>query len=202
MTLRMMLLGLVASMGFELPSGADLSSWVNSTRVWVEASVADRSVGCVEAVVAESSPTDCRQALETSVEPPSEELTRTTEDLAFDAASTAMAADFVADLAAQIDEPAAEPTPMIAALVETDNVGLPDGEEQATLVIAEESTDEVACVDLSDEETVEASPLAEASDAIQERIERIHSAVQRTQEAVQAWAEVIQDPADETIPTR
>ena len=34
MTLRIMLMGLVASLGFELPSGADVSGWAKAGAAW------------------------------------------------------------------------------------------------------------------------------------------------------------------------
>lgn len=205
MTLRIMLLGLVASMGFELPSGADVSRWMDSSRNWVVATVADPSGRCVEAVPADVLPTDCCQAQESCHAPIVVEQPKSCDDKAFEAVSNAMAGEFAADLvvAAKASEPEAiDPIPAVAEVVETPAVGLPAGEEVPCLVVAETKAEvaEVAEV-VAEEPSVEAVELNETRDAVHERLERISTAVRLTREAAQAWAEVIDEPADEAVAT-
>jgi hypothetical protein len=191
-----MLLGLVASMGFELPSGSDLTRWVDSTKCWVDATMADRSGRCVEAPQPDVSPTDCLQAKESCHAPIVVEQPKSSEDKAFEAASNAMAADFAADLLAQTSEPKTLDTQTsIVEVLEVPAVGLPAGEELATQVVVEEKVEVVA-------EVVEGPVVTvEVTEVMQERLDRISNAVRLTREAAQAWAEVIQDSVDETSPT-
>ena len=62
MTLRIMLAGLVASMGLELPGGPDVSPWMRSGLDWVHARLADPSGPAFEANRPETELTDYRQA--------------------------------------------------------------------------------------------------------------------------------------------
>jgi hypothetical protein len=199
MTLRIMLLGLVASMGFELPSGADLSRWAESSSEWVNARMADQSVPGVEAEKPCSLPTDCLQANESCHAPIVVERPNSPEDKAFEAVTNKMATEFAADLIAKAPE--SQPSdlePSLVAVQETPAVGLPTGEELSSQVVPEEKV-EVVEVIAEPSVPVEAT---EVTDEMQERLDRVSSAVRLTREAVQAWAEVIQDPVDETSPTQ
>jgi hypothetical protein len=202
MTLRIMLLGLVASMGFELPSGTDLERWTESGRNWVVAQMADQSVPGVEAPKPCVLPTDCLQAEETCRKPMIVvEQPDSSGDKAFEAVTNKLAADFAADLVAKAEEPKPtepEPAPLIVAAPETPEVGLPAGEEMATQVVIETKV-EVAEVVVEPVVPVEVTEVTETRN---ERLDRISTAVRLTKEAVHAWAEVIQDPVDETSPTR
>jgi hypothetical protein len=219
MMLRIMLLGLVASMGFELPSGNDLACWTQSGREWVDARLADQTVPSVEVQKPCALPTDCLQAekSESCHAPIVVERSNSPEDKTFDAITTRMAADFAADLVAKGDESKStevEPSPVVVQ--EIPPVGLPCGEEvvyQVTLaekvavVEVTEVTKVVEVVEVAKVVEVVSDPIVtvevtEVTDTMQERLDRINSAVRLTREAVQAWAEVIQDPVDETSPTR
>jgi hypothetical protein len=199
MTLRIMLLGVVASMGFELPSGSDISCWANSAQRWVDATKSDQSRHCVEAEKADVLPSNC---LLTSTEscraPMAVEPTKACDDEPFDAVSHAMAADFVADLLVKGPKPEAlEPQPLIVEILEVPATGLPSGEEVAIVEITAEKV-EVAQV------SEDLSVIEDAKDvtsAMHERLDRIASAIRLTREAVQAWAEAI-EPSDEAGLTR
>jgi hypothetical protein len=196
MTLRIMLLGLVASMGFELPSGADLKRWAENGQGWVTATMADRSGHCVEAVPADVVLTDCRQAAESCHAPIVVEQPNASEDKAFEAASTAMVADFAADLVAKAPETLPSVLEPVIEVVEAPEVGLPAGEEIATQVIVETKVD---IVDVA-EVTEKPATTTELTEVMHERLDRISHAVRLTRDAVQAWADVVQDPIDEISP--
>ena len=200
MTLRIMLLGLVASMGFELPSGAQVSCWTQSGRDWVLATAADRSVPEVEADRPDAGLADCHQAeapapIERSivaVEPKAD------DDSAFVAASEAMAADFAADLMTMREERApAEDVPAMLA-VASPPVGLPDGEE---LSVPPSPADEVVLADVVASDDVP----AEATVAIDEppsRADRVSNAIRLTRDAARAWADLMIESAEDASFTR
>jgi hypothetical protein len=186
MTLRIMLLGLVASMGIELPSGAEVTSWTRSGRDWVAATWADLPGSCVGADPADAGPTDCHQASKQTGSPviAVAEDCRTSDDMVFEAVSEGMAADFSADLLTmQAEESPSETAAVMLSSDEPPAVGLPDGEESMTLAVP---ADEAEAVE-PDEETDE-SP---------SHLDRVSSAVRLTREAVQAWASLIQESAEE-----
>ncbi len=201
MTLRIMLLGLVASMGFELPSAPEVSRWLEASRNWVDATVADRSGSIVEVMSPDVRPTDCCQARETCLAPVAIELPKACDDKAFEAVSNAMATDFAADVVAQATQPPTleEETTIVEVAVETleiPAVGLPSGEELVTQVIPEEKPETVA------EVVEEPSMTVELTEEAQDRLDRISNAIRLTREAAEAWADVLQDSADETSPTQ
>jgi hypothetical protein len=210
MMLRIMLLGLVASMGFELPSGDDLACWTQSGREWVDARLADQTVPSVEVQKPCALPTDCLQAekSESCHAPIVVESVNSTEDKAFEAITTRMAADFAADLVAKGDEPkSTEVEPSLVVAQEIPPVGLPCGEEIVCQVTLDEKVAVVEVTEVTKVVEVVAEPsvpveVVEVTDVMQERLDRISAAVRLTREAVHAWAEVIQDPVDETSPTR
>jgi hypothetical protein len=195
MTLRIMLVGLVASLGFEPPSGSDVSSWAQAGRAWFQARMLDHSGPVVEPKLDLDGPSDCRQVVEKCEVPTSVCEKQADPDEAFKTVSETIVADLSADLLANHREES--PTDQVASKVATDEpspIALPEGEEVGCLVVvAEEAkTAEVAWSE-------EARP-AESVEPIVEppaRLDRVSSAVRLTREAVQAWAELMQQPVDE-----
>ena len=101
MTLRIMLVSLVASLGLELPSDHDLACWSRSGREWVAARLADFSGPGLEA----DQPA-AEVAAEPDATPVIAEVVKADDDRTFEVASEAMAADFAADLLAiQVENP-------------------------------------------------------------------------------------------------
>src|SRR3954453_5202836 len=84
-TLRIMLVGLVASLGFELPSDNDLSRWSRSGREWVAARLAGFPGPPVEADQPVVETADVPTASPTFAEVPDANT-----DRSFEAASAAM----------------------------------------------------------------------------------------------------------------
>jgi hypothetical protein len=196
MTLRIMLVGLVASLGFELPSGSDVSCWAQAGQAWFQARVVDRSGPVVvEPKLDIDRPSDCQQVVEKCEMPAPACEKQADPDAAFKAVSEAIAADFSADLVANHREEApADQVVAKVAIEEPAPVAVPESEEGGCLVVAvdEAKTAEVAW-------TEEARP-AESVEPIVESpsgLDRVSSAVRLTREAVQAWAELMQQPVDE-----
>jgi hypothetical protein len=181
MALRIMLMGLVASMGFELPGSLDVSTWARSGRDLVYARLTDPSGPIVEDGRPDPRPTDCRlaDASEAIVPPAIIEQVAAPADAAFLAASEATAADFVADSASMRDEtsPSADIPSMLSC--EAPPVGLPVGE---VLAVDGSDGDGGATVWMEQRPT---------------RAERVISAIRLTHEAVRAWSELIQESPDE-----
>jgi hypothetical protein len=200
MTLRIMLLGLVASMGFDLPSGPDLSCWTRSGRDWVHERVADLTGSVVEADRPDVEPTDCRQAeAPISIEPSAiAEEVKVADDSAFVAVSEAMAVDFAADSMTMRDErsPSEDATAILAN--EPPTVGLPGGEELAVQVAPvgeDDLSDVVGSDDLPGEAATEA-------DEASTRADRVSSAIRLSREAVRAWVDLMQQSTDDPCPAR
>ncbi len=193
MALRFMLVSLVASMGFEMPTGADLSHWTRSGRDWADARMADLSGLRAEAGRVFADPAESARVDELSAAVAS--CPGTTADLAFEAVGEGMATSFAADLAlARVEEskPAAE-APNLARADEPAAVAPASAEPVVNLA----ATAEADCLDAS-----EAGDPAVANSAEPSRADRISSAVRLTGEAVQAWANLIQSSADEPEPAR
>jgi hypothetical protein len=188
MTLRIMLVGLVASMGLELPSGAEVSACTRSGRDWVHARLGNPSGPVVEADWPEAELADCRQAdaSEATLPPAIVEVVAAPADAAFLAATEEMAAGFKADSMSMRDDEAS-PREDVAEITPAKSlpVGLPEGEELA-VVVGSDDDDEVTT-------EMELSPT---------RAERVISALRLTREAVQAWSELMQESPDEACPTR
>jgi hypothetical protein len=181
MTLRIMLVGLVASMGFELPSSGDLSCWTQSSREWVNARMADLTGSFAEADRLGSGSTGCLQAESPdSIEPPIiAGSVKPSDDAAFVAVSEAMVIGFMADTMPTAGMPLpVEDDPAILA-VEVPPVGLPDGEELATHVAP-------ASNDMATETREDAS-----------HPDRISSVLRVTGEAVRAWVNLIRESTEE-----
>jgi hypothetical protein len=181
MALRILLMGLVASMGFELPSGPDVSTWVRSGRDLVCARLSDPSGPIVEADRPEAGPTESLPADVTeAIAPPAiVDEAAAPADAAFLAASEATAASFLADAKSMRDEGSpGEDIPSTLSSV-APPVGLPVGEELA--VIGSDGEDGATA-------WVEQRPT---------RAERVNSAIQLTHDAIQAWSELIQGSPDQ-----
>jgi hypothetical protein len=180
MTLRIMLVGLVASMGFELPGTGDFSSWTQSGREWVSARMADLTGPVVEADGLGSGPTGCLQAesLDSIKSSVVAEPVKTSEDAAFAAISEAMATEFAADAVLTAKTPLAVESEPTTLAVEAPPVGLPDGEELAAQVATASVVETAETEDVS-------------------RSDRVSSALRETCEAVRAWVNLIQESTDE-----
>ena len=218
MMLRLILVGLVTSMGFQLPSSRDMSCWAESGRAWASATIHDMG-GAVPTTVAvvEAQP-------ETRPEPAAATVAvaPAAADEAFAGVVAGMAADFAADraLALGVAPAAAEDhdgaTVAIVEVAEVTDptVALPAGEESATVVAAEVAV--VAAVESTDCEglapagpaEVEAVAVVAAEEAMgveddsPTRADRLADAVRLTRQAAQAWADLMAEPADEAVDAR
>jgi hypothetical protein len=200
MTLRIMLVGLVASMGFDLPGGPDLSCWMQSGRGWVHARVADLTGPDVEADRPDAGPTDCRQAEPpVSIAPSAiDERVDAVDDTAFVEASEAMVAEFAADSMTMRDErsPIEDASAMLAG--EAPPVGLPGGEEMA-VEVTPVGEDDPADVIASDDVPGEGMT---ATDETPTRADRVSTAIRLSCEAVRAWTNLFQQSPDDACPAR
>jgi hypothetical protein len=197
MTLRIMLVGLVASMGFELPSGGDLSSWTQSGREWVNARMADLTGSVVEADCLGSGSTGCLQAESPDSIGPSvvAEPAKAADDAAFDAVSEAMVAEFVADTMPMAEMPSPIEDDPATVGVEAPPVGLPDGEELAAQVAPASDVEPADAFESDDMPADATTETEEAEDA--SRADRVSSALRVTGEAVRAWVSLIRVSTDE-----
>jgi hypothetical protein len=189
MTLRLMLVGLVASMGFELPTGTEVSAWARTGRDWACAMRASLSGPAIEADRPDAVPADCHQAEATSTtEPPViVDVAGVPDDASFFAASEATAAEFATDWKSICDEGSASEDVSASLPIEPPpRTGLPVGEEPAEVVE-------------SDDLPGGATTMAEVSPA---RAERVRSAIRLTREAVLAWSVLLQESPDEAGLTR
>jgi len=200
MTLRLILVGLVTSMGLELPSGRDVSSWAESGRAWADARFTDLPAPSVEVVPAiesadlDPAPGPVIVAAARCIQPDA--------DRVFDAVSEGMAADFASDRAVTVAGIPASAADSDATVAESGMpaVGLPEGEELATAYApgVEDAPAEAAGPASGDEPTEAAA----AEDDAPSRADRLSSAVRMTREVVHAWAALIQDSAEEAGPAR
>ncbi len=192
MTLRIMLVGLVASLGFEPPSVPDVSRWAQAGTAWVRARMLDQSEAEVGCQLDLAVPSDCHQVHQSFEVPPIVlDSEPGADDVAFQVVTEEISADLIADLKTlqREEEPlgpslAAEPT-------------APVGEDKGCLVVSSDEPVEVATID-------ESRPADQVNPAIAspDRHERISSAVRLTREALNAWAELIQQPDEDGQPTR
>ncbi|WP_435008872.1 hypothetical protein P12x_000122 [Tundrisphaera lichenicola] len=192
MTLRIMLVSLVASLGFELPSDHDLACWSHSGREWVAARLADFSGSSIEADQFAAEVAD-----EPVATPVMAEIVKADDDRTFEVASEAMAADFAADLLAiQVENPGPDDTPARSEVAALAMVGVPSGEE--AFVSWEAPAEEVVA---STTEEIEVDATYEEEDEDSSAVDRLSTAVRLTREAVQAWADLIPESSDEAEPT-
>jgi len=182
MALRFVLLGLVASMGFEMPSTQDLASWSRSGREWFDARLAD--VSCLRAEAARAF--DVAANGERVAEAPAPEVAPTRDDLTFDAVVDGMAKDFSTDLAAleaektlefeealTVVEPFREMPPAVVG------IGQPEPEPSMDPAVGEVAV---------------AAPAAVPAQAVEteSRVAKISAALRLTRQAMSAWAALIQ----------
>ena len=179
MALRVLLVGLVASLGFELPTGQDLASWAKSGRAWVDARAAELSGLRLEAEQALAGATDGERDEGPA---PTTEVASSRADLNFEATVEAMASEFAVDLALMKEStPAEEAVVVVERFQEMPPAATdpgPESDEQASEVLAEVVPVPAPSI---------APPAAPASP-----IEKLSTAVRLTREAVNAWASLIQ----------
>ncbi len=191
MMLRIMLVGLVASLGLELPSNGDIAHWTRSGREWASARLADLTEFQAETGRAFASQSEADANVEAPATPIEAASPAASTDLAFQAAADKVAGEIAADLAAVAPaSPSAELVAKVEAPKPEVEVLAPAIEAPAPVVAAE--SDAVP----SDEEEV--AMLSESSPT---RADRINSAVKLTYQAVNAWASALQ-PADEVDASR
>jgi hypothetical protein len=177
MALRFVLVGLVASMGFEMPSGGDVESWTRTGQNWFEARLAELSSLRLEASRAFDAATDCERADASAPAPvPAVEVASVREDLTFEAVVDGMAKDFTADLAS-INEPrpAEEAIATVEPFREMPEAAPSPSPSPAPAI----------------ESVVEARPEPVVSPATS-RVEKISTALRLTRQAMSAWAALIQ----------
>ena len=194
MTLRIMLVGLVASLGFELPSGSDVSCWAKAGQTWIQSKMIDPSgPETVEPKLDVVVPTDCRQVVEKS-EVPSivSEKETCAADAAFQVVTESIAVDLSADLLANHREEApAEPVVARVELEAPAPVVLPEAEEAGCLIV---NADEAKTAESA--WTLDEAKSTEPVETIVEdapKPDRVSAAVRLTREAVQAWADLMQE---------
>ena len=182
MALRVLLVGLVASMGLALPSGQDVKSWADSGGRWVESRLADLNHFRAEAERAfEGGPATDPAVYAEATAPARTEVATTRDDLTFDAVVEGMASSFAADLAtiekakSGVEIAATTPAPTLEE-VPADTCIAPDA------LVAEG--------DSLDLENPEASPTPVLAVESPSTAEKLTSAVRLTKEAVNAWASV------------
>ena len=182
MALRVLLVGLVASLGFELPTGPDLASWAKSGRAWVDARAAELSGLRLEAEQALAGPTDGERAEGPA---PSTEVASSRADLIFEATVEAMASEFAVDLALMKE---ATPAEEAVVVVERFQERPPAAETDPG---PESESDEQASEGLAEVVPVPAPSIAPPASPASP-IEKLSTAVRLTREAVNAWASLIQ----------
>jgi hypothetical protein len=197
MTLRIMLVGLVASLGFELPSGSDVEGWAKASTAWVQAKMVDPSEPVSERKLDHAGPSDCQQVVENCEVPPlaCESPKVEDPDVSFEAVLERIANGFAADVLAsdRQEPPVDEVAPQVTVEVPA-SVGLPEGEERGCLVVP---ADEVKTAEVAWIEADRPAEPVEVTIESPSRLERISSAVRLTREAVEAWAAVMQMPVED-----
>ncbi len=200
MTLRIMLVGLVASLGFEPPSGSDVSRWAQAGKAWVQAKMADRSGPEVEPKLDLAGPSDCQQV---DVKSQVSSLVRGNEgssDTAFGVVSDQIAADLSADLLANLREEApSDQVDSKLAIEAPAPVRVAEAEEVGCLVAP---VDEAKTAEVAWNEEDKPANLVESLIEMPERPDRVSSAIRLTREAIQAWADLMQQPIEACQPTR
>ena len=217
MTLRIMLLSLVASLGLELPKDDTLSTWMHTGREWVVSMVGEPKECCGEPNKLDAAVAVCHAtSAESSCRPAVVEPSSMVADAAFETVTNALAADFAADpvVADALESKATDPSMSsveVAEMTEAPAVGLPDGEEMASLPVVAETVvqeatptcEEAMDMELAEAATVEESTTStEATEVTPSRADRLAHALQLTRDAMNAWAEVMQEPAAEAVSTR
>ncbi len=199
MALRCLLVSLVASLGFELPSNQDVTSWTVLGRNWVSGRAVDLSALQAEASgwLGLGDPT-IKPSPErpTPTDPEQEAAAASTtgpDDLAFESIGEGMALAFASDLETARDgdaTPAPVSAPAPAELVAAaEPQPMPDLDPMALAFPAPSA-------DSTDEEVVE------PTDPSMIRADRLASAFRLTREAVQAWATLVQPVSEDSVTSR
>lgn len=197
MALRCLLVSLVASLGFELPSGQDVTAWTTSGGDWISARTVDLSALGAEASgwLGINDPT-MKPRTEVLVATPAPSPTGNDEsaspstDLAFDSINEGMARAFADDSE--------------TALAETVPVALAQEATPATSVeiLRQPAADSLA---LAFPAPATAATDEEGDDSVTSTpapVDRLSSAVRLTRDAVEAWASLVQSVGNESILTR
>ena len=207
MFLRLILVSLVTSMGLELPSDRDVSCFTESVSAWANANICHLA-GPEVATVTQTPVTADAEIVKVCESAPA--------DVTFESVQAEIAAEFAAESLAVVAE---TPTtfnscgePEVVTLTETTTIGLPDGEELATIVTV--VSDEHAAVVIVEEAPIEAISIASNdldttsdfdwdADALEVEADapapadQVTAAVRLTREAARAWAGLFQKAADE-----
>lgn len=200
MALRLVLVGLVASMGIELPSGSDLANWTRTGREWAGVRMADLSVIRVEAARTCAGPADCGPADGHLGAADVTGAGSGRADLAFDVVVEGMAVDFAADFASlRVDGPAPDQVPDAISggergVVPTE-LSWSDPEPVPADPIAEVAIEAPAL-------PVEALALPVEATLVSRRSERLSTAVRLTRQALDAWARLIEGSAEAVADVR
>ena len=208
MVLRCLLVSLVASLGFELPRGQDLTSWTVSSRGWVSARATDLSALGLEASgwLGLTDPTVGRMA-ELAATPaaatprPAYVAPLLSTELVFGLINEDMALSFADDQARLLAATVAEAPPAAAA-----ESLAPAAQASATSDLPEPNLnpeiDSLARVFAGPESELTDEAVATAPDAGLVPTDRLHSAVRLTREAVHAWASFAQAMGSEVVLSR
>lgn len=193
MALRLVLVGLVASMGIELPSGSDLANWTRTGREWAGARTADLSVIRVEAARTCAGPADCGPAEGHLGAADVTGAGSGRADLAFDVVVEGMAVDFAADFASlRVDGPAPDQVPD----------AISGGERGVVPTELSWSDPEPVPADPIAEVAIEAPALPVEAPLVSRRSERLSTAVRLTRQALDAWARLIEGSAEAVADVR
>ena len=170
MALRVLLVGLVASLGLELPTGQDVSSWARAGRAWVDARVVEVSGLAPESEKSRAGATDvgCQGST-----PSTTEMASSRADLIFEAAVEQMASEFAVDLALMEEAAPAEEVIVVVERFEEMPPAWPTGPE------------------VEPESSSAPSPVAVPSAGAASTASKFSVAVRLTKQAVDAWASLI-----------
>lgn len=195
MTLRIMLVGLVASLGFEPPGSPDVEGWLQAGRTWFQERMLDRSEPEVERPLELAMQSDCQQAQVRLDAPAPVREKEIASDAAFEAVSEGIVAELSSDLLAiHRDEALNDQLGANFTVEDPVSVGLPEGEEVGCLILTSAAEAESAIVDRTSDSV---EPIIGSA----EPLDRVSSAVKLTREAIQAWADLMQQPVEECQPT-
>ena len=208
MVLRCLLVSLVASLGFELPSGKDVNLWTSSSQTWVSARATDLSALGAEAAgwLGLNDPTMRRTSeLDTNEvnanQPIEVEAPALSAEFAFELINEDMALSFADDQARLLAATIVETAPVTAA--ETIILNEPDGEALALAdspLNPESGTSTQALAGSESTPTLQPDEVSPESSAAP--TDRLYSAVRLTREAVHAWASLAQAMGSEVVLSR
>ena len=196
MALRCLLVSLVASLGFELPSQQDFKSWTLASEGWVTARAGEVATFGTDAsrwlkgsesaqLLTAASTLNNEVALATTEPVPID------EDLSFESITEGMVLAFITEAdqirAEEEQPPAPDAEPALVAAVGSTMI---DEAEMMALAFPAPGADST----VDEENDLSIAPRPHAG--------RLTSAVRLTQAAVQAWAVVVQNLTDEMITIR